>query len=342
VKDNNSYPETVFHGGDLADAAEGPSTGQSSGENWLDLSTGINPTAYPLPEIPSQDWIRLPGRRALNSLLEAACAYYSVPDVTNLTAGPGSQALIQALPGVLPPLPVTIVAPTYGGHAPAWQDAGSTVTDSDTLKDCNPAGITVLVNPNNPDGRITPRDQLAAFAEEATLAGGWLVVDEAFGDLEPSLSTAEFCADRNVVVLKSFGKFFGLGGMRLGFAISPAAITTQLTQRLGSWAVSGPALLTGEKALADRDWQETQRNALKTAETRLGDILTSHQISVIGGTSLFRLIEHSNAQNLYTYLLKCRIYVRHFPDHPTWLRMGLPGDEMGWQQLDAALSEYHL
>ena len=339
MKDGTAYPEAVFHGGDLADAAEGPDGNRTPSKDWLDLSTGINPTPYPLPVFSPGDWTRLPGRHALASLLAAAQDYYASPDIINLTAGPGSQALIQALPGILPDLPVTIVSPTYGGHAPAWEAAGKIITQKRDINDCDPAGITVLVNPNNPDGRVIPKDQLEVFANEATRNGGWLIVDEAFGDLDPSFSAAEFCSNRTVVVLKSFGKFYGLAGVRLGFAISPAAIAARLTQRLGAWAISGPALQIGEKALSDVNWQESQRSALKVAATRLDDTLTAHGVSVIGGTSLFRLIEHDNAKSLYSHLLKHRIYVRHFPDHPSWLRLGLPGDETGWRRLGAALAE---
>lgn len=340
MRDGNSYPELVFHGGDLADAAGAGSGELASMDDWLDLSTGINPTSYPLQNLETGDWTRLPGRDALGSLLEAAQACYGAPGITNITAGSGSQALIQALPGILPTLPVTLVAPTYGGHAPAWEEAGFSVTEVKTLQDCDPAGITVLVNPNNPDGRIVTKDQLADFSQAATRAGGWLVVDEAFGDLDPSLSAVEFCADRNVVVLKSFGKFYGLAGIRLGFAISPASSALQLSRRLGPWAINGPALRVGAVALSDSRWQASQRKLLAAAASRLDGILINNGLSVTGGTSLFRLLTHDNAQDLYAHLLTHAIYVRRFPGRPSWLRLGLPDDEPGWARLETTLSEF--
>jgi cobalamin biosynthesis protein CobC len=328
-----------FHGGDLADAVSSAPHEGTSGD-WLDLSTGINPHAYPLPELPVQVWRRLPGRDEMNGLLASAAACYGAPGLDHIAAASGSQALIQALPHCLPDLPVTLVGPTYSGHAHGWRAAGRDVGHCTAFTDCDPGGITVLVNPNNPDGRVIPADELGDFADQSTQAGGWLVVDEAFCDLDPSLSLSPKCARTNVVVLRSFGKFFGLAGLRLGFAIAPLALTDQLRRSLGAWAVSGPAIHIAALALQDTSWQDVQRTMLRVSAARLDTRLEAGGLNLVGGTDLFRLARSSRAQDLFAHLLAHTIYVRRFDEHPDWLRFGLPGSEEDWAKLERALSSF--
>ncbi len=331
-----------FHGGDLADAIAGSvlKDGTKQDKDWLDLSTGINPHAYPLPELPGDVWKRLPGRVETDDLLAAAAACYGAPDTAHIAAASGSQALIQTLPYCLPDLPVSVVGPTYSGHACGWQAAGREVIYCAALEDCDPGGITVLVNPNNPDGRVFPLNELGRFADRCTDTSGWLIVDEAYCDLDPSLSVASRCGTDNVVVLRSFGKFFGLAGARLGFSIAPLGLTSHLHHALGSWAVSGPAIRIASLALRDNVWQEAQRDALHAAAPRLDTILNNGGLNVIGGTSLYRLAHSPHARGLFAHLLEHGIYVRRFDEHPEWLRFGLPGPDEDWNKLDHALTSF--
>lgn len=329
-----------FHGGDLADAIARGGRSVAMAEDWLDLSTGISLNAYPVPELPEKSWTRLPGREDMGKLRAAAAQYYGVPDDAGIVPGPGSQALIQALPACLPEREVSIVGNTYSGHAAAWAAAGRKTHGRDSLAECDPAGITVVVNPNNPDGRVIGRAELVSFAHEATWAGGWLVVDEAFADLVPEVSVTPDCGACNLVTLRSFGKFFGLAGLRLGMAIAPPRFAEHLSKQLGPWAVSGPALKIGCRALLDTPWQEKQRSTLRSAAERLDSLFAAHGLKVTGGTSLFRLVETPRAATLFDYLLAQRIYVRQFSEHPRWLRVGIPGREHDWQRLERALKDF--
>lgn len=329
----------AFHGGDLADAAAlMPDRDNKTG--WIDLSTGINPHAYPLPELDDSCWTRLPGRKEIDALLVIASECYNAPSPSHVTAGPGSQAIIQALPFCLPELPVSIVGPTYSGHEAAWAGAGLKVTVQPELESCNPGGMTIVTNPNNPDGRAYDPGTLEAFAKEANKANGWLIVDEAFGDLDPALSVAHLVSDHPIVVLRSFGKFYGLAGMRLGFAIAPGSISKRIAARLGPWAVSGPAIAIATTALADRSWQKAMRETLHQAAKRLDALLENASLPVSGGTNLYRFLSFPEASALHAHLLGNGIYVRHFPEHPRWLRIGLPGDEPSWDALQAALKTF--
>ena len=109
-----------------------------------------------------------------------------------------------------------------------------------------------------------------ALAGNLRAHGGLLVVDEAFMDAAPSgASLAADVSGGNIVVLRSFGKFFGLAGLRLGFALAAPKIAARLSAMLGPWAVSGPALAIGAKALADAAWIKKTRIRLEGRQRSL-------------------------------------------------------------------------
>jgi cobalamin biosynthetic protein CobC len=200
------------------------------------------------------------------------------------------------------------------------------------------AGLAVVVNPNNPDGRIFGRAELRALARRLHSHGGLLIVDEAFMDVGPrEESLAEAMEESNVVVLRSFGKVFGLAGLRLSFALAEENLAARLRAALGPWPVSGPALAISAQALSDAQWLEDTRHALAEASRRLDALLASAGLERIGGTSLFTLVKANDAPTLFDRLGRAGIFVCRFVEGPTWLRFGLPGTEADWDRLAAAL-----
>jgi cobalamin biosynthetic protein CobC len=201
------------------------------------------------------------------------------------------------------------------------------------------ADLAVVVNPNNPDGRLVARDKLLALAKELRLSGGLLVVDEAFMDVGPAdASLAGDVAQGNIVVLRSFGKFYGLAGVRLGFALAAPEIVARMNGLLGPWAISGAALAVGAAALADLRWRESTRHTLAEDSQRLDRLLIEAGLTVVGGTSLFRLVQTPATATCFQQLGRAGILVRRFAEQPTWLRFGLPGDEPAWRRLQTALA----
>ncbi|QDM18145.1 threonine-phosphate decarboxylase [Tardiphaga sp. vice352] len=326
------------HGGDLTEAMA-----RYGGEaaDWLDLSTGINPWAYPFGDIADAAWRRLPSQADGQALLAAARHAYRVPDGVDLVAAPGTQALIQWLPHLAANGPVAIVGPTYNEHAPAWQNAGhEVIAISDLAALPDEAVHVVIVNPNNPDGRIADHATLAAVAAKLHQRGGWLLVDEAFADVDPAIGAAVLCEKLPVVILRSFGKFYGLGGLRLGFAIAAPETIKRIAAVLGAWAVSGPALQVGARALGDDAWGEHMRAQLIEHATRLDFILTQAGGKVIGGTSLFRFVRHPDARYLHVQLARQRVWVRKFDWASDHLRFGLPANDAALGRLADALSTH--
>ena len=323
------------HGGDIAWAERRfgrPAAG------WLDLSTGINPVPYPLPQLSPEVWTRLPAAADEAALRSVAAAAYGAPDAGCVAAAPGSQSLIQVLPRLRPPGSVAVLTPTYGEHAACWAAAGHSVVDASDPE--APADVVVVTNPNNPDGRRLPPERLVNRARELADRGGWLVVDEAFADVAPELSVAAAADAPGLVVLRSFGKFFGLGGLRLGFALAEPQLAESIRRALGSWAVAGPALAIGRQALADEDWIGKTRNRLKTSAKRLDDLLSAAGLEIVGGTDLFRLVRMQAAAALFDGLGRRGILVRPFADRPDRLRFGLPGDAAAWSRLQRAIEDW--
>ena len=333
LKDNT----TIQHGGDpkAVEARFG-----TPKDGWLDLSTGINPVAYPLGPVPGEMFARLPLQADLDAVLDAARRAYGVPKDAAIVASPGTQALIQMVPGLFAPSTVSIMGPTYGEHAPAWVAAGHRVEGAGSIcaQAADPAPFGVVVHPNNPDGRTQTVEGLVAFSEELHDRGGVLVVDEAFADVTPELSVTPHAGGDGLVVLRSFGKFFGLAGVRLGFAITTHDIAERLAVKLGPWAVSGPALWAGTQALNDHDWATSTRARLKVDAGRLDTMLERAGLNIVGGTDLFRLGESAHAEALFEKLGRAGILVRPFDYRPNWLRFGLPGTDQDWARLEAALS----
>ncbi|TWA81263.1 L-threonine O-3-phosphate decarboxylase [Azospirillum brasilense] len=327
----------IIHGGDL-DAARAAFPGAP--EPWLDLSTGINPWPYPLPPISAEAWARLPGRAAETALREAAAAFYGAPSPDRVLAAGGSQALIQILPRLRRPGAVVVLGPTYAEHAAGWVKAGHRVTEVETLDACDGADVVVIVNPNNPDGRIVPPERLLALAERQAARGGWLVVDEAFAEVAPECSVASVAGRPGLVILRSFGKFFGLAGVRLGFLLGEPALLRDARAAVGPWAVSGPALAVATAALSDAEWIAATRRCLADAAARFDEWLVDAGLRVAGGTPLFRLIDDPRAAGLYNALGQAGILVRRFDHRPEWLRVGLPADGAAEGRVKVALETF--
>jgi cobalamin biosynthetic protein CobC len=314
------------HGGDLALATR--LYGKPAG-GWLDLSTGINPFAYPLPPAAEADYRRLPDLDALEALVSAARDAYGVPTGSDILALPGTEIAIRLLPTVLDGNHAAIVTPTYGGHARAWPEA-ATVPSIGAIPD---DAIAIVVNPNNPDGRVIAPDELTRLAARVK----WLVVDEAFADVAPEASVVPTLARGNTIVLRSFGKFYGLAGLRLGFVIASPVVVPLLDARLGDWPVSGPAIAIGTAALRDARWRDATRARLRDETLATRTVLSGNGFAIVGGTDLFTLVAHDEAHRLYEGLARQGIWTRAFAANPNWLRIGVT-DAAGRARFAAALS----
>jgi cobalamin biosynthesis protein CobC len=319
------------HGGNLDQAMQ--RFGGSSQE-WIDLSTGINRQAYPVGEVPQECWNALPPRSAIESLNHAARQAYGTS--ASILAIGGAQAAIGLLPYLVARGSVRILAPTYNEYAIVFAAAGWDVSVVSDLEALAGADLAVVGNPNNPDGKHYDPTRLLSLRSRV----GRLVVDESFADAVPDLSLAPKAGQPGLLVLRSFGKFYGLAGLRLGFVIGCAADIAALSTMVGPWPVSGAAITIGQRALADRDWAAMTSTRLACEGVRLDAEVTALGWTLVGGTALFRLYETGEARAAQEKLARAQIWSRIFAGNPGWLRLGLPGNEVEWERLARALKAY--
>ena len=316
--DRLNPPGVRDHGGGL-DGAMARHNGARC--DWVDLSTGINPHPYEISGLQPSDWIELPDHGAFERLSNAAREFWGVPEGAAILSAPGASAVIARLPALATAGRVQITMPTYNEHAAAFAAHGWQVQET------GPAEARVIVHPNNPDGRIW---QAADANTRLT------VIDESFCDVTPDASLIHLANQPGVVMLKSFGKFWGLAGLRLGFAIGHPDLIARLHDLTGPWAVSGPALRVGERALRDTKWAKATLMRLTDEAARLDQLLIARGARLIGGTNLFRLYDVEDATAWQDRLARARIWSRVFPYSKTYLRLGLPPAD-GWARLEAAL-----
>ena len=323
-------------------------------EQWLDLSTGINPLGWKVPPIPDSHWLRLPEDE--DGLVEAASSYYGVG---NLLPVAGSQAAIQVLSRLTENSRVAVLSPTYSEHAHAWGfvykkqkkrvyynpprhrvEAVSLRVLENTIELYD---VVIVVNPNNPTGQVLTKERLSdwrkrlAVASQAKGRERWLVVDEAFMDSTPEDSIVSQTGEPGLIVLRSLGKFFGLAGVRVGFMFGWPELLESASQLLGPWQITGPSRLVARQALLDRQWQDETRKQLLLRGERLHDLLGSNGLHSSGGTSLFQWMKVPRSKELFNNFAKHGVLIRHF-SNPGGIRFGLPGTEPEWQRLENTLS----
>ncbi|MGY6277344.1 threonine-phosphate decarboxylase CobD [Methylomonas sp. MgM2] len=303
---------------------------------WLDLSTGINPNGWPVPQLPPKIWQRLPEED--DELLPAARRYYQCE---SLLAVAGSQAAIQTLPLLRPKSNVGVLHPAYAEHAANWLRARhrvTTIKETEIDSSLHELDVLIVINPNNPTGTLWPRRRLLDWHRQLSHKGGWLIVDEAFIDVFPGdFSLCPLPVQKGLIVLRSVGKFFGLAGIRCGFVIAESALLKALQHLLGPWTISHPGRYVAAMALSDTEWQQTAIAALQQQSQRLQRLLTDSGWSPDGGCALFQWVKREAAAHLHQGLARQGILTRLFTD-PISVRFGLPPDEAAWRRLEQALA----
>ena len=327
------HETAIEHGGDLdrAIALYG-----GARKNWIDLSTGINPHVYPLPQIEMHHFAALPDAGVVSGLIDAAKdAYRTEADCLPVA---GAQQAIQLYPALLREQlkgrSAAVLAASYNEHGIQLRRQGWKVETVQHIAGLAGADLAVLVNPNNPDGQYLDPQGVRDLARQV----GFLVVDESFCDIRPELSLCPHLegAPDNILILRSFGKFYGLAGLRLGFMLGAPELIERAKAMLGSWPVSGPALAVGTIALSDRKWATDMIAQLDKDASRLDRMAEDAGWQLVGGTSLFRLYDVADGAECQAKLAVHHIWSRKFGYAPSWLRLGLPGLS-DWNRLEQAI-----
>lgn len=304
---------------------------------WLDLSTGLNTVAYKVAGIPPESWERPPSETALGRLEDAAARRYGAGAGVSVVAAPGTRSIVQRLPDLCGGSDVRLLGRRSEVFDSVYREAGHEVRVVPGLEALVGADVAIVVNPNNPDGRLVAASELLDLAPRV----GVLVVDETFMDALPhGASLVPRLPSKRIIVLRSFGTMHGLAGLRLGFAVLSGDRAVELRRALGAWPVSGPAIAIGTAAFADDTWLDAARTRLASDAARLMFLLRRIGVDLVGGTPLFRLISHPGAPGLFAVLAEAGILTRAFATEPSWLRFSYPADEAGWARLEAAVEAF--
>jgi cobalamin biosynthetic protein CobC len=351
IKTNNENPSTLIHGGRLNAVAE---LYQIPLEEWIDLSTGISPISYPIPNIPQNIWQQLP--QPSDGLIEAAKQYY---DTENISVTSGSQAVISRLPSLYlkhtkkSPSKIDVWLPEVGykEHERSWQEAAFNIKrykHLPTAENLTLHAIVVVINPNNPTGELHEQHRLKVLLELVESLSGWLIIDEAFMDVvSANQSLIHLTTNKHLFVLRSVGKFFGLAGIRIGFLSAHPQWLNKLKQLSSPWEVNGPAQFIAELALNDHSWQSKQREQLMVLSIKLEQLLTEVFVEPnnsfiqnieISGCGLFKTLVHPQATELYEKFCRQGLYVR-LCDENNALRFGIPDQEQ-YKKLENLLAQH--
>ena len=324
------------HGGNIDEAAKRYGV---NADEMYDLSTGISPIAYDCPLPSSAAYQALPVATKLEALCAAARHAYDVPQHAAICAGAGSQALLSALPYLMDkPRLVWCPEPTYNEHRHRWELAGHHV---DGGADCPAdADIIILGQPNNPSGRLWSQSEMMGYLAHVKDRGGFLVIDEAFADPVAGASFMAHAGDEALIILRSVGKFYGLAGLRVGFAIGGVSRIESLTDVIGPWPISGPAQDVACQALLDDTWREAHQKRLIVMAQEMHDLMQEVGLTSIAHTPLFVTISHPKAHDLHHYLAQHGFWTRIYQNDKTMLRLGLLADRQAFRKLATHIRQW--
>lgn len=301
---------------------------------WIDLSTGINPWPYPVGVLSQRSWHDLPDSNAADACVEALATVARCKP-SHIVMTPGSTAAMVALKHALGFDHIAVIAPTYGGYGEVFATIDVAIDLQSAI--ASNARAILFGNPNNPDGTWQDLQIVKDLGANLAAQGRWLIIDEAFGDVAPHTCTSFLAGTPGLIVLRSFGKFYGLAGLRLGAVLGPEPVMKAIKAHLGPWPVSGIALEIGARAYADKAWQKQMMVCLHVEAASLDKVLTQAGLEQAGGTPLFRLVRTSDAHALWSKLAQAGIYVRRFAWSNHYLRFGLPPDGAALERLRLAL-----
>jgi threonine-phosphate decarboxylase len=262
-----------IHGGDIYSLArrlgcpEDQITDFSASINPLGVSpralTAITECLDKLDHYPDPQAIRLK---------EQLSAHYRLPS-ESLLMGNGSTELIYLLPRALKPKKVLIVSPTFSEYEKACQLMGAKIRDVrlqaqdgfrvslDSIDRQYRKGIDMLFlcNPNNPTGQHLYREEILWLVKQAARGSTLVIVDEAFMDYLPDQSLLSLpghgaMAHSNLVVLRSFTKFYALSGLRIGYLVAKPDLIRRLGARQEPWSVNTLAQIAARESLLDETY----------------------------------------------------------------------------------------
>lgn len=261
-------------------------------------------------------------------LRDELAAYLGV-DAANVCVTNGSDEAIDLLIRIFvnPDETVAIVEPTYGMYRVAADTAGVGVIpfrfqtdftlDSEALMKNLPgsAKILFLCSPNNPTGATIPLDDMRKICARF---GGIVAVDEAYIEFssQPSLA-GEVAAIKNLVVLRTFSKAWGLAGMRLGYAVASTEIAAYLDKVKPPYNVNRVSQSLALAALRDDSTMKQMLQSMRLEKKQLANELKTLGFEIFPSDTNFLLVKYPEASRMARELaVENGLIVRDFGNTP--------------------------
>ena len=171
--------------------------------------------------------------------------------------------------------------------------------------------MTIVCNPNTPNGSFVSVDELASLADEIS---GVLLVDEAYVDFAEKNCTRVAKDFDNVLILRSMSKGYSLAGIRFGYAIAQQALIAGLMKVKDSYNVDAVAIAAATAAIKDQQYFQETAEKVKTEREKLTGELRALNFEVPKSYANFILAKSKNykANEIYDKLVQRNIYVRYF------------------------------
>lgn len=302
MRSDNKIPE---HGGIC---------GLETRADVLDFSANLNPLGMPenvreALERSAGDWERYPDPDC-TELTERLSERLGVPE-KNIVCGSGAADLIYRIIGAVRPKKALIAEPCFSEYKKALEEYGADVCEYPLFEDSGfavgddltgavterleEADMLILASPNNPTGRVIPRELLREICGECEKRGVIFLCDECFLEFTEisSVSVREFLGPY-VIALSAFTKTYALAGLRLGYAVfGDERLAEKVKHRGQYWSVSAPAQTAGIAALdpINKDYLERSRRLISEQRKFLTEKLSRLGIKVFPSDANFLLLK---------------------------------------------------
>ncbi len=321
------------HGGNLTNLA---ARAGCRPEELLDFSVNLNPLGPPPGAFGcffrSFDELGAYPEPYAESVAALLAERWNIAAGRVVVPGNGSNLLLNLLPGLCGAKRALVVVPGYLEYEAACVRAGVPVErfglreteafqpDPERLGDAvKPGDLVILGNPGNPAGTFLPRKELESLI--AAHPEALFLIDEAFIEFVGEEESLAGCALGNLIVSRSFTKFYALPGLRMGAMVGPESLMAELRERQGEWAVSAPAaammkfllsLSAGEEGYAASSRRETIRLREMFA-AGLAGIPGVQVFPSMANYLLFKSLDVDLADDL---LVRSRIALRDCSEYP--------------------------
>ena len=177
----------------------------------------------------------------------------------------------------------------------------------------------ILCNPNNPLGVRTDPEQLKALVEACVRQDKPMIVDECYFEYLQHSCLDAFSAVRQLFVIRSFSKYFGLAGLRLGYVVTRPESIRELMKVRGPWDVNHVAVKAALFCLQNRDAMQQAHDKLAQIKREIIEVCRANAIVVYESDTIFCYCRISTTVVLPTLSLRLKFASATVHNTPTAL-----------------------